>query len=126
MATRRSLLRPARRPSAAAYRRSWRHAARGSRGRPPRGRKVFYGDSDNDITAAREAGARGIRVLRAANSSYKPGARLAGGGNIVIRVAIENLYLLRLQPLGLGILTYRRPRGGRPRDPRAACRQLLL
>ncbi|HBQ2476067.1 TPA: acid phosphatase AphA, partial [Klebsiella pneumoniae] len=31
-----------------------------------------YGDSDNDITAAREAGARGIRVLRAANSSYKP------------------------------------------------------
>ena len=33
---------------------------------------VFYGDSDNDITAAREAGARGIRVLRAANSSYKP------------------------------------------------------
>jgi hypothetical protein len=33
------------------------------------------------------------------------GARLAGGGNIVIRVAIENLYLLRLQPLGLGILT---------------------
>jgi acid phosphatase (class B) len=34
--------------------------------------KVFYGDSDNDITAAREAGARGIRVLRAANSSYKP------------------------------------------------------
>ncbi|MDX7607783.1 acid phosphatase AphA [Klebsiella quasipneumoniae] len=34
--------------------------------------KVFYGDSNNDITAAREAGARGIRVLRAANSSYKP------------------------------------------------------
>ncbi|STU80135.1 acid phosphatase/phosphotransferase [Klebsiella pneumoniae] len=34
--------------------------------------KDFYGDSDNDITAAREAGARGIRVLRAANSSYKP------------------------------------------------------
>lgn len=31
--------------------------------------KVFYGDSDNDITAAREAGARNIRVLRAANSS---------------------------------------------------------
>ena len=37
-----------------------------------KGIKVFYGDSDNDITAAREAGARGIRVLRAANSSYKP------------------------------------------------------
>lgn len=34
--------------------------------------KVFYGDSDNDISAARDADARGIRVLRAANSSYKP------------------------------------------------------
>ena len=34
--------------------------------------KVFYGDSDNDITAARSAGARGIRVLRAVNSSWKP------------------------------------------------------
>ncbi|EMH4164389.1 acid phosphatase AphA [Pluralibacter gergoviae] len=34
--------------------------------------KVFYGDSDNDITAAREAGARGIRVLRASNSTYRP------------------------------------------------------
>lgn len=34
--------------------------------------KVFYGDSDNDISAAHDAGARGIRVLRASNSSYKP------------------------------------------------------
>lgn len=34
--------------------------------------KIFYGDSDNDITAAQAAGARGIRVLRASNSSYKP------------------------------------------------------
>ncbi|HGH3374272.1 TPA: acid phosphatase AphA [Kluyvera cryocrescens] len=34
--------------------------------------RVFYGDSDNDITAAREAGARGIRVLRASNSTYRP------------------------------------------------------
>jgi len=34
--------------------------------------KVFYGDSDNDITAAQDAGARGIRVLRASNSSYQP------------------------------------------------------
>lgn len=34
--------------------------------------RVFYGDSDNDITAAREVGARGIRVLRASNSTYHP------------------------------------------------------
>ncbi|MNR02689.1 Class B acid phosphatase precursor [compost metagenome] len=34
--------------------------------------KVFYGDSDNDISAARDVGARGIRVLRASNSTYRP------------------------------------------------------
>lgn len=34
--------------------------------------KVFYGDSDNDITAAQDVGIRGIRVLRASNSTYKP------------------------------------------------------
>lgn len=34
--------------------------------------KVFYGDSDNDITAAHEVGARAIRVLRASNSTYRP------------------------------------------------------
>ncbi|WP_373240706.1 acid phosphatase AphA [Kluyvera ascorbata] len=34
--------------------------------------RVFYGDSDNDITAAREVGVRGIRVLRASNSTYRP------------------------------------------------------
>lgn len=34
--------------------------------------RVFYGDSDNDISAAREVGARGIRVLRASNSTYRP------------------------------------------------------
>lgn len=34
--------------------------------------KVFYGDSDNDISAAREVGARGIRILRASNSTYRP------------------------------------------------------
>jgi acid phosphatase (class B) len=37
-----------------------------------KGVKIFYGDSDNDISAAREAGARGIRVLRASNSTYRP------------------------------------------------------
>ena len=30
--------------------------------------RIFYGDSDNDITAARDVGARGIRILRASNS----------------------------------------------------------
>lgn len=34
--------------------------------------KLFYGDSDNDISAAQETGARAIRVLRASNSTYKP------------------------------------------------------
>lgn len=34
--------------------------------------KVFYGDSDNDITAAQDTGARAIRVLRASNSTYRP------------------------------------------------------
>ncbi|MDI5405266.1 hypothetical protein MJM25_29945, partial [Salmonella enterica subsp. enterica serovar Lubbock] len=32
--------------------------------------RIFYGDSDNDITAARDCGIRGIRILRAANSTY--------------------------------------------------------
>jgi acid phosphatase (class B) len=34
--------------------------------------KIYYGDSDGDIISARQAGAEGIRVMRAANSSYKP------------------------------------------------------
>lgn len=34
--------------------------------------QVYYGDSDGDIISAREGGAEGIRVIRAANSSYKP------------------------------------------------------
>lgn len=34
--------------------------------------RLFYGDSDNDIAAAREVNARGIRVLRASNSTYQP------------------------------------------------------
>ncbi|WP_437887345.1 acid phosphatase AphA [Phytobacter sp. V91] len=34
--------------------------------------KIFYGDSDNDITAAKEAQARPVRVLRASNSTYRP------------------------------------------------------
>ncbi len=46
--------------------------------------KVFYGDSDNDISAARDAGARGIRVLRASNSSYKPLPMAGAQGEEVI------------------------------------------
>ncbi|MGF1863277.1 acid phosphatase AphA [Photobacterium profundum] len=33
--------------------------------------KLYYGDSDGDIISARDAGAEGIRIMRAANSSYK-------------------------------------------------------
>lgn len=46
--------------------------------------KVFYGDSDNDITAAQAANARGIRVLRASNSSYKPLPQAGSYGEEVI------------------------------------------
>ncbi|EIK93365.1 acid phosphatase/phosphotransferase [Pseudomonas sp. M47T1] len=34
--------------------------------------KIYYGDADSDITSAREAGARPVRVMRAANSTYQP------------------------------------------------------
>ncbi|MGF1759142.1 acid phosphatase AphA [Photobacterium sagamiensis] len=34
--------------------------------------KMYYGDSDGDIISARNAGAEGIRIMRTANSSYKP------------------------------------------------------
>lgn len=34
--------------------------------------KMYYGDADGDIISARNAGAEGIRIMRAANSSYKP------------------------------------------------------
>jgi acid phosphatase (class B) len=34
--------------------------------------KIFYGDSNNDITAAKEAQARPVRILRASNSTYRP------------------------------------------------------
>jgi len=33
--------------------------------------KIYYGDSNGDIISARQGGAEGIRVMRAANSSYK-------------------------------------------------------
>ncbi len=34
--------------------------------------EFFYGDSDNDITAARDVGARGIRILRASTLPTNP------------------------------------------------------
>jgi acid phosphatase (class B) len=37
-----------------------------------RGLKVYYGDSDSDITSAQNAGARPIRIMRAANSTLQP------------------------------------------------------
>lgn len=46
--------------------------------------KVFYGDSDNDMTAAQETGARAIRVLRASNSTYKPLPQAGALGEEVI------------------------------------------
>ncbi|MBY8163615.1 acid phosphatase AphA [Vibrio fluvialis] len=36
------------------------------------GIKIYYGDADGDIISARQAGAEGIRVMRASNSSYTP------------------------------------------------------
>lgn len=33
---------------------------------------LYYGDADSDIEAAHDAGARGIRVMRASNSTYLP------------------------------------------------------
>lgn len=37
-----------------------------------RGLKVYYGDADSDITSAQAAGARPVRIMRAANSTYQP------------------------------------------------------
>lgn len=39
---------------------------------------IHYGDSDDDILAAKEAGIRGIRLMRAANSTYQPMPTLGG------------------------------------------------
>lgn len=37
-----------------------------------RGLQLYYGDSDADITSARAAGARPVRIMRASNSTYQP------------------------------------------------------
>lgn len=34
--------------------------------------KIYYGDADSDILSARAAGARPVRIMRAANSTYLP------------------------------------------------------
>lgn len=46
--------------------------------------RIYYGDSDGDITAARESEARPIRVLRAANSTYQPLPQAGAFGEEVI------------------------------------------
>lgn len=45
---------------------------------------IHYGDSDDDVLAAKEAGVRGIRLMRAANSIYQPMPTLGGYGEEVL------------------------------------------
>lgn len=45
---------------------------------------IHYGDSDDDILAAKEAGIRGIRIMRAPNSTYLPVPTLGGYGEEVL------------------------------------------
>lgn len=51
--------------------------------------KIYYGDADADIAAARELNIRGIRILRAANSSYQP---LPKAGQFGEEVVINSEY----------------------------------
>ncbi|HEO2084859.1 TPA: acid phosphatase AphA [Streptococcus agalactiae] len=48
------------------------------------GSDIHYGDSDDDIHAAREAGARPIRILRAPNSTNLPLPEAGGYGEEVL------------------------------------------
>ncbi|OBX04918.1 acid phosphatase [Gallibacterium genomosp. 3] len=45
---------------------------------------IHYGDSDDDVLAAKEAGIRGIRIMRAPNSTYLPMPTLGGYGEEVL------------------------------------------
>lgn len=45
---------------------------------------IHYGDSDDDILAAKESGIRGIRILRATNSNNTSGAKNGGYGEEVL------------------------------------------
>lgn len=49
------------------------------------GVKLHYGDSDDDILAAKESGIRGIRVLRTTTSTNTSGALNGGFGEEVVR-----------------------------------------
>ncbi|PHM40199.1 acid phosphatase/phosphotransferase [Xenorhabdus mauleonii] len=51
--------------------------------------KIYYGDADADIAAARELNIRGIRILRASNSSYQP---LPKAGRFGEEVVIKSEY----------------------------------
>lgn len=51
--------------------------------------KIYYGDADADIAAARELNIRGIRILRASNSSYQP---LPKAGQFGEEVVINSEY----------------------------------
>ncbi|PHM67249.1 acid phosphatase/phosphotransferase [Xenorhabdus stockiae] len=51
--------------------------------------KIYYGDADADIAAARELNIRGIRILRASNSSYQP---LPKAGKFGEEVVINSEY----------------------------------
>jgi acid phosphatase (class B) len=46
--------------------------------------KIFYGDSDEDITAAKASEARPVRILRASNSTYRPLPQAGAFGEEVI------------------------------------------
>ncbi|PHM61296.1 acid phosphatase AphA [Xenorhabdus ishibashii] len=51
--------------------------------------KIYYGDADADIAAARALNIRGIRILRASNSSYQP---LPKAGRFGEEVVINSEY----------------------------------
>ncbi|CDL87408.1 acid phosphatase/phosphotransferase [Xenorhabdus cabanillasii] len=51
--------------------------------------KIYYGDANADIAAARELNIRGIRILRASNSSYQP---LPKAGKFGEEVVINSEY----------------------------------
>ncbi|MDC9593820.1 acid phosphatase AphA [Xenorhabdus sp. IM139775] len=46
--------------------------------------QIYYGDADADIAAARKLNIRGIRILRASNSSYQPLPRAGQFGEEVV------------------------------------------
>ncbi|MGJ0639109.1 acid phosphatase AphA [Xenorhabdus bovienii] len=51
--------------------------------------KIYYGDADSDIAVARALNIRGIRILRASNSSYQP---LPKAGRFGEEVVIKSEY----------------------------------